>query len=424
MVWTYKANLRGPRGAQGADGLPGVNAVANDTATGGYISTTGVSATKTALATRATTTRKQAYTTVTKWNPSPAYRYHVIRVTTGGSFIPGLVEKHYGADYEKTYTTGTFAPPAESIGTYARRTQAPIVVNADAWSSTNGEITGLQIKDGVLYHDFSTTVKGRDALGILADGRFKILEPSLGDTAASALAAGVVDTFTYGPPLVKDGVVRNLTAVMAEWPDMVTLRPRTILGQSSTGDIIMIVVEGDTTESPGIGGQDMAALAFAEGCYQALLVDGGGSSQARVDGGILSQSSDATPRPIVSVMAVHAPRADSTVDRTSEFRALALDPAITSAVGKFRVDQSFGGKRLVLWGSFTGVTASGATLGTLPKYAWPTEWIYKGVPVVVGALALSAELIIKDTGVVMLSRNSTGTYLATDRYDIYIDTVI
>lgn len=53
MVWTTKANLRGPQGIQGiqgVQGLPGVLAVDNDTAVAGYISTAGTSATKTALA--------------------------------------------------------------------------------------------------------------------------------------------------------------------------------------------------------------------------------------------------------------------------------------------------------------------------------------------------------------------------------------
>jgi len=52
MPWVLKANIKGPIGStgdEGPQGLPGVNAVANDTATAGYITTPGASATKTAL---------------------------------------------------------------------------------------------------------------------------------------------------------------------------------------------------------------------------------------------------------------------------------------------------------------------------------------------------------------------------------------
>lgn len=52
MTLTPIANLKGPRGftgKNGAQGLPGVNAVDNDEAVAGYISTAGASATKTAL---------------------------------------------------------------------------------------------------------------------------------------------------------------------------------------------------------------------------------------------------------------------------------------------------------------------------------------------------------------------------------------
>lgn len=85
MAWKLKANIRGPQGysvqsadvggddhlrvilsngtvldagnVRGAQGLPGVNAVDNDTAVAGYISTPGNSATKTALSTTIATSR-------------------------------------------------------------------------------------------------------------------------------------------------------------------------------------------------------------------------------------------------------------------------------------------------------------------------------------------------------------------------------
>lgn len=49
MPWDLKANIIGPEGPRGPQGLDGVNAVANDTATAGYVSTTGTSATKSAI---------------------------------------------------------------------------------------------------------------------------------------------------------------------------------------------------------------------------------------------------------------------------------------------------------------------------------------------------------------------------------------
>lgn len=49
MGWNLKANIRGPQGDRGAQGLPGTGAVPADEAVAGYISTGGTSATKTAL---------------------------------------------------------------------------------------------------------------------------------------------------------------------------------------------------------------------------------------------------------------------------------------------------------------------------------------------------------------------------------------
>lgn len=49
MSWTTKADLTGPVGGPGPQGLPGVNAIPADAAVAGYMTTTGTSATKTAV---------------------------------------------------------------------------------------------------------------------------------------------------------------------------------------------------------------------------------------------------------------------------------------------------------------------------------------------------------------------------------------
>lgn len=238
---------------------------------------------------------------------SPLYRYAVVKVETGGVFVPGLITKTFAFDYEQTWTPGTpFVTGYETLDSFQERLDANVVMNADS-AANNGIITGLQIKDGVMYHDFSGTPKGRHTLGILASGEFRIYDELEGSTGASVLADGVTDTFTFGPPLVRDGVEVDLDVVMPEstWGGPYGARPRTILGQSVTGDIILIAIEGDTVASPGAGGEELCRLARAHGCHQALLLDGGGSTQLWVNRKVVVQSSDTNPRAVPSVLSLN-----------------------------------------------------------------------------------------------------------------------
>lgn len=380
----------------------------------------------TAVVVAETIARDQVKFSVTSgYNASPRYKYHVVRVKTGG-FRPGIVGKHFADDYEKTWVPGTtFVPPRKPVAEFAARLQAPFVVNADAWGTDTapvpGEITGLQIKDGVLYHDFSDWYKGRESLGILPTGQFRLYNAQLGDTAQTALDDGVTDTFSFGPALVKDGAAVDLTSVLSEWADMSLMRPRTILGQTSTGDVLVILVEGDNADSPGLGGQAMAALAFDQGCAQAVLLDSGGSTQAQINGAPLAMSSDVTERPVPSVLAIYAPQADL-MSRRMLFTPLPLQGAVTTSNGgKYAVKLEAGGKRLLIRGSFANVLAANTVIGKLPKGAYPDEWVYKQVPVVNGAALDSAQIVIKSNGDVQITRKNSGAYVAADRYDIYVE---
>jgi hypothetical protein len=300
-------------------------------------------------------------------------RCTVVRVTAGG-FVPGLVRKVYAHDYEETWTGDPFAPaPWEQVLSYAQRTQANIVVNADGWSNS-GTITGLQIKDGVLYHDFSDTPKGRHALGVLASGEFRIYDRDAGATADTVLADGVTDTFVWGPPLVVDGVSQNLEVQFpeSEWSGPYSITSRTLLGQTSSGDTILIVVEGDRTWSPGLGGNDLVAIAVNEGCHQAIMLDGGGSTQLAVDGRILVESTDDPDRGVVSAIAISAVSADSRVSSgriVVPASQVVIPTTVTMTSPYFSVIEVPGARLLSVKAAFkatSGALTDGQLLATFP----------------------------------------------------------
>lgn len=237
--------------------------------------------------------------------------YEVITVRTGNKFVPGLVNHEFADNYQAGGTTGAnFKPARKNLDVEFARTGYDILAAASGYrlSGNVNEIVGAQIKGGVIYHDFevSTGSQGTDAIGFRADGTSKMYSTRWGDTAASMVADGVVDCFGFGPTLVRNGVKENIEA-NAQWGGLNTTDSgRQILGQSATGDIIIISVFG-ITGSLGIKGNECADIAALHGCYNAVMLDGGGSTQAMVNGTYSHVSSDASlQRPAPDFVAIRA----------------------------------------------------------------------------------------------------------------------
>ena len=220
--------------------------------------------------------------------------YSVIRVVTGGKLVPGLIGKAFANDYEKQGTSGSaFIPPKELLRDAAARVGATGIINASGWRTSGniGEIRSAQIKDGVIYHDFSAGSNQDDgAIAIRKDGLLKYYSRRNGDTAASMVADGVVHSWAWGPALVVDGVKRNIAADPM-WSTSNVLSAIQIIGQTQAGDIVIISGQGVSSTS-GVDLQTAADMAFDEGCYIAAMLDRGGSAQTEVNGTPVMLSSD------------------------------------------------------------------------------------------------------------------------------------
>lgn len=221
--------------------------------------------------------------------------YSVIRVHTDGQFIPGLLRKSFANNYEKQGTSGSsFIPSKELPRDAVVRLGASLLINASGWriSGNIGEIRGAQIKDGVIYHDFSAGSNQDDgAIAVRKDGSMKYYSRSLGDSAASMLADGVVNSWCWGPALVKNGIKSNL-ATDPMWSASNVVSSIQVIGQSNSGDLIFISGQGVSTTS-GVDLQTAADIAFDEGCYVAAMMDRGGSAQTEAGAGPIMLSSDA-----------------------------------------------------------------------------------------------------------------------------------
>lgn len=185
------------------------------------------------------------------------------------------------------------------------------------------------------YYGASTGMKGGVEY-LVKNGRVEVVNPK-GDTAlapggyvlsasgqAASLFAGVKpgqqlliqgtlcgaeDKADYvlgaGPFLVRQGNIA-LTTTDEDFPADIAVgrAPRTAVGISKTGQILLVVVDGRQWNSIGLTLQELAEFMQSLGAQDAMNLDGGGSSELVLKGDIMNTPSDGRERPVASALAV------------------------------------------------------------------------------------------------------------------------
>ncbi|BDQ10973.1 phosphodiester glycosidase family protein [Sediminibacterium sp. TEGAF015] len=115
-----------------------------------------------------------------------------------------------------------------------------------------------------------------------------------------------------GPVLIQDGQIQITNNEEIRFPgsQINDKHPRTAMGYTENGDLIVMVVEG---RNPGIAeGASLVQLAHllqSVGCTEALNLDGGGSSTLLINGNETIKPSDKTgQRPVPAVWIISSPK--------------------------------------------------------------------------------------------------------------------
>lgn len=133
---------------------------------------------------------------------------------------------------------------------------------------------GVVIKDGKLLSDYVSyypTVVGFDK-------DHKLIVGNMNGT--QALNAGIVEAVSFGPVLVKNGVIAPSTAG--------GLNPRTAIGQREDGAIIVVAIDGRQPHSLGATYTDVAEIMYSYGAVNAANLDGGSSSMLFYEGEMIN----------------------------------------------------------------------------------------------------------------------------------------
>lgn len=160
----------------------------------------------------------------------------------------------------------------------ARQYQLVFAINGDFFEDRyrEGEKIGCVIKNSVVINRYAQELDNLPTLDVLAlfeDGTMKCFK-ARSNSADKYLAMGVRDTICFGPILVSGGSIN-----MKQLEDYGRSRePRTALGMVENGHYVAIVCEGRSEESDGLRLSELAPLMLAEGCVEALNLDGGQTS--------------------------------------------------------------------------------------------------------------------------------------------------
>ena len=157
-----------------------------------------------------------------------------------------------------------------------------------------GTPDGMVIRDGKIIYGSSSGFyrgfAGFDANGILHVGDM---------TGQQALDEGIVNGSNYanGSVLIKDGVVAD---------GLVSgINPRTCIGQTEDGTVLLLAVEGRLADSLGATLEDLAEVLQEYGAVNAVNLDGGSSSGMYYEGERITKSCSVIgDRPIPTAVVV------------------------------------------------------------------------------------------------------------------------
>ena len=113
---------------------------------------------------------------------------------------------------------------------------------------------------------------------------------------------GTFDAIGGGPMLVSGGAITSEACTSS----VCNAAPRTAVGVTADGIILLVVVDGRQTGwSRGLGILELAQLMLDLGCQRAMNLDGGGSTTMVVNGKVVNRPSDGFERGITSAIVIH-----------------------------------------------------------------------------------------------------------------------
>lgn len=189
----------------------------------------------------------------------------------------------------------------EATSAIAARHDAVIAVNGDYYNYNDK--SGMVIRNGVLYRDLRTS---RDTLLIYADGSFRAVYKGEFEAGHGEehLAAGVVQSLTFGPVLVDGGEAVELPEKYAFNITDDIREPRTAIGWAGENHYVLLVADGRRKgwSDKGMNIRELQQVMLEQGCQVAYNLDGGGSATMLLNGEVISRPSGSRERDVSDIL--------------------------------------------------------------------------------------------------------------------------
>lgn len=141
---------------------------------------------------------------------------------------------------------------------------------------------------------WGTTIVDRRLVSVPPRGEFHIMGGFTEDyklavgrfTKEEITAQQYLWAFEFGPLLIVNGEKTEMTSFSGG------LAPRTAIGQTKEGHVLLVVTDGRQKASIGATFQDMQTILFANGAVNAINLDGGSSTTMVYQGKVVNSPSD------------------------------------------------------------------------------------------------------------------------------------
>ena len=175
------------------------------------------------------------------------------------------------------YTTGA---PGPELDWYMKEYKALAGINGGGFEDEGGHgdgsvPQGLVIQNGRIVH--GNEYMNASIVGIDKNG--KLVTSTL--TGEEALRRGVKEAVTFGPTFIENGKV---VYTSADAGTLNMLNPRTAIGQTEDGTILMLVIDGRGPTSFGAQYEDVVSVFLKYKAVNAGNLDGGNSSVMMYEG--------------------------------------------------------------------------------------------------------------------------------------------
>jgi exopolysaccharide biosynthesis protein len=176
------------------------------------------------------------------------------------------------SELKTAFAQGTYGRNiTQKLSTMAADVGSIVAINGDYYGARS---SGYVIRNGQLFRERSAG-SGQEDMVIWWDGHSSIVNEGE-QSAADLMANGAVQTWSFGPALIKDGVVVVGNSSLPYHAN--TPNPRTAIAEVEPLHYLLVVVDGRTSASAGLTLQRLADLLAKFGVRNAYNLDGGGTT--------------------------------------------------------------------------------------------------------------------------------------------------